>query len=147
MFESLAEVDRLVVPREVRDEITDTGYTKWLDGLGVVHDLDEAVSNELLKLMAGVGKRMVDFRRSKNGADPVVIAFAKAMGGSVVTSERSAPKSTFVKIPDACAACNVPCLTVLDFFRAVELERVHVPVCSAAPGKEQSDLDHLEIGS
>lgn len=48
------------------------------------------------------------------GADPWIIAHAKALGGKVVTFEKSEPLSKNVKIPDAAAPFGVDCITLWD---------------------------------
>lgn len=49
-----------------------------------------------------------------DGADPWVIAYAKAMGGRVVTFEKSEPYSNRPKIPDVAAKFNVKCINLWD---------------------------------
>ena len=48
-------------------------------------------------------------------ADPFVIALAQVRGLTVVTAETSKP--TKPKIPDACEALAVPCITLVEMFR------------------------------
>lgn len=53
-----------------------------------------------------------------SGADGWIVAFAMALGHTVVTQEVSSPLSrTRVKIPDACAAMNVPCVDTFQMLR------------------------------
>ena len=49
-----------------------------------------------------------------NGADPWLIAYAKALGGRVVTFEKSEPTSRKPKIPDVAAEFGVTCLNLWD---------------------------------
>ena len=49
-----------------------------------------------------------------DGADPWVIAYAKALGGRVVTFEKSEPRSTNPKIPDVAAKFDVKCINLWD---------------------------------
>ncbi len=49
-----------------------------------------------------------------SGADPWIIAHAKALGGKVVTFETSAPKSKRVKIPDVAEKFGVKCTSLWD---------------------------------
>lgn len=49
-----------------------------------------------------------------DGADPWIIAHAKALGGRVVTFEKSEPASRKPKIPDVAAEFGVNCLNVWD---------------------------------
>ena len=56
-----------------------------------------------------------DFQRV---ADSWIVAHALANGWVVVTHEKSAPRSKKrIKIPDACAACGVECLTPFTMLR------------------------------
>ena len=48
------------------------------------------------------------------GADPWIIAHAKALGGRIVTFEVSAPYSQKPKIPDVAAAFGVRCISLWD---------------------------------
>jgi hypothetical protein len=51
-------------------------------------------------------------------ADYQIVAFARAGGHTVVTHERSEPSSyKRIKIPDACAAMSVPCVTPFTMLR------------------------------
>ena len=55
-----------------------------------------------------------------DGADPWVIAFAKAHGHTVVTEEVEAPTSKrSVKIPDVCAALEVSVVNTIQMLRAL----------------------------
>jgi hypothetical protein len=49
-----------------------------------------------------------------DGADPWVISYAKALGGRVVTFEKSEPLSTKPKIPDVADKFNVKCIILWD---------------------------------
>jgi hypothetical protein len=49
-----------------------------------------------------------------SGADPWIIAYAKALGGRVVTFERSEPTSRKPKIPDVAGEFGVNCLNLWD---------------------------------
>lgn len=55
-----------------------------------------------------------------DGADPWVIAYAKAMGGRVVTFEKSEPNSTKPKIPDVAAKFNIECINIWDVLTELE---------------------------
>lgn len=52
--------------------------------------------------------------RFLGNADPWIIAHARALGGRVVTFEKSEPSSTKPKIPDAAAPFGVRCLNIWD---------------------------------
>lgn len=49
-----------------------------------------------------------------DGADPWLIAYARALGGRVVTFEKSEPTSRKPKIPDVAAEFGVNCLNLWD---------------------------------
>lgn len=62
---------------------------------------------------------MNEFKEDTN-ADIWLIAYAKLYGHTVVTYEASAPwQRTKVKIPDACAANNVACVTLIGMLQAL----------------------------
>lgn len=119
LVEKVANEDRMIVPRDVVQEIGAERYSKWLDELAVVADFDAAITEAMLEVMSGVGKRMVDPRprRSNSGADPIVLAYAIRFDACVLTSEKSQPTATWVKLPDACAERDVECYDLVSFFR------------------------------
>ena len=121
LFENVANEGRIVVPRDVYDELAGAAYCGWLDSLEVVQDIEEVLSDALLDVMKDVGRKMVDPRDQKNGADPIVLAYAVASDSEVVTGEVRQPSATWMKLPDACDARRVPCHDVLGFFRAERL--------------------------
>ena len=49
-----------------------------------------------------------------DGADPWVVAHAKALGGRIVTFEKMEPLSTKPKIPDVAAPFGVNCINLWD---------------------------------
>ncbi|MFQ5827189.1 MAG: DUF4411 family protein, partial [Dehalococcoidia bacterium] len=49
-----------------------------------------------------------------SGADPWVIAHAKALGGRVVTFEKPEPISTKPKLPDVAGEFGVKCISLWD---------------------------------
>lgn len=52
-----------------------------------------------------------------SGADGWLVAYAKVLGGRVVTREKSAPNSKKPKIPDIAAKFGVKCLNVYEMVR------------------------------
>ena len=54
--------------------------------------------------------------KSRNGADPFVIATAQVRGLTVVTEEKGGSDRR-PKIPSVCKALDVPCINVLQFLR------------------------------
>jgi hypothetical protein len=53
----------------------------------------------------------------RNGADPFVIGFALAYGGTVVTEERLQGSVVRPHIPDVCAALAIPWMNLVTFAR------------------------------
>ena len=61
--------------------------------------------------------RLIDTRRGRSGADPFVIALAKARGCAVVTGEGVSGSLDRPKIPDVCEAIGVESIRLLDLIR------------------------------
>ncbi len=59
---------------------------------------------------------LVNLNTGHGASDPFVIALAQVRGLTVVTAESSKP--TRPKIPDVCKSMKVPCIGLLDLFRA-----------------------------
>lgn len=57
-----------------------------------------------------------------SGADPWIIAHAKALGGRVVTFEVSAPLSQKPKIPDVAAQFGVKCISLWDMLTELKAQ-------------------------
>ena len=79
---------------------------------------DQAVQEVLRQIAESVthDKRYADHHVAYflKGADPWIIAHAAALGGRVVTFERSEPASTKPKIPDVAGQFNVKCISLWD---------------------------------
>ena len=56
-----------------------------------------------------------------SAADAWVIAYAKANNATVVTHERSARKSTKIKIPDVCEHFDIQCTDTFDMLRKLRV--------------------------
>lgn len=106
---------------QVRDEIRSTDIKETLDAFpgSLFLEFDGKSDQQLMKINDWV--RNVDqftdnaIQRFLSGADPSVIAFAKANGLTVVTAEVSNPNSRRkVRIPDVCAAFGVPVMNLPD---------------------------------
>lgn len=54
----------------------------------------------------------------RNGADPFVIALARARNGIVVTEETPSGRLDRPRIPDVCKALQVPCVNLVGFVAA-----------------------------
>jgi Domain of unknown function (DUF4411) len=63
-------------------------------------------------------RRIIGVGSGRSGADPFVIALARARGGVVVTEETLSRNLTKPKIPDVCDAMGVPRLNLLGFVQA-----------------------------
>ena len=79
---------------------------------------DQAVQEALRQIAESVtrNKRYADHHVAYflKGADPWIIAHAKALGGRVVTFEKPEPTSTKPKIPDVAGEFNVKCISLWD---------------------------------
>jgi Domain of unknown function (DUF4411) len=51
--------------------------------------------------------------KNRNGADPFVIGYALAVGGTVVTEERHDGSASRPRIPMVCALMGVPCTNLV----------------------------------
>ena len=56
-----------------------------------------------------------------DGADPWIIAHAKAYGGRVVTFEKRAPQSRKPKIPDICDVFGVNSLNIYELLKELNI--------------------------
>jgi hypothetical protein len=66
--------------------------------------------------------QLVDINRDRSGADPFVIAAAKAHGLFVVTGEVFDPLRKKPKIPNVCARFQVPVCSFLEMLRRESLK-------------------------
>jgi hypothetical protein len=83
--------------------------------------LDLPVQNELAKILATC-PAIIDPRKNRSGADPVVIAVAMTRSMTVVTGERKANSLKKPKIPDVCDHFNVPWCNIAGMFRGLKLQ-------------------------
>ena len=116
--------DRLRICVEVKSEIErhSPELLNWLDAsdadsqlslMVLDNNMADAVQHHMQRIVAGWPRwRAV---RSRNSADPWVIAYACALGGIVVSEEH--PGGRDVKIPEVCAELDVPHMNLLDLFR------------------------------
>ncbi|MBI4704304.1 MAG: DUF4411 family protein [Deltaproteobacteria bacterium] len=123
-MEQAVREGRLLAPHEVLEEIKaykgkqeePRGWARAQAGM-FVQLTDEQLS--VVGAILATHRELVDHDKTIPDADPFVIALAKAEGGTVVTSERPARLGQRPKIPDVCAAYGVPCLDLVEFFRAM----------------------------
>jgi len=59
--------------------------------------------------------RLVGIGNGRSGADPFVIALARARSGIVVSEETLSGNLTKPRIPDVCNTMGVPCLSLIGF--------------------------------
>lgn len=78
-------------------------------------DLDSPLQRATTAVLAA-HPRLVGKGHGRNGADPFVIGLARLTGGVVVTEERPRNLSS-PKIPDACNALGIRCLSLVAFIR------------------------------
>lgn len=122
---------RLRICEEVRDEIQHhtPDLLEWLDNSTVDSrlsprelgsNMSEAVEHYVRIIARGWPRwRAV---RSTNSADPWVIAYARALGGTVVSEEHRGGRD--VKIPEVCSEIGVRHFNLLDLFRAEGFGRI-----------------------
>jgi|SRR5579863_8444609 len=83
----------------------------------MIISFDTEIETKVIALLAQF-PRLVDERRGRSGGDPFVIAVALVRGLSVITGEVPTGRREAPKIPDVCKELNIPCIRILDFFRA-----------------------------
>ncbi len=83
--------------------------------------LDLDTMNNLSVVMAAFPTGFVDVRRSRSGADPIVVAAAMTTRCTVVTGEKLSTKAGEYKIPNVCRHFNIPCCGILEMFRQLRL--------------------------
>lgn len=84
-------------------------------------DITDEIQEELITILKE-NEKILDLKKKKSGADPFVIATAKAYKCTVVTEERrnNSPKSE--KIPNVCDAYGIKCITFLDMLRELNIK-------------------------
>ncbi|MDI7267388.1 MAG: DUF4411 family protein [Myxococcota bacterium] len=123
-MEKAAGEGRLVAPQEVLEEIKAYKGTKEEPRRWAMTQakLFIQLTDEQIKIVGDVlaaHPNLVDPDKTVPDADPFVIALAQTEGGTVVTSEKFAKPGQRPMIPDVCAAMNIPCIDLLEFFRAM----------------------------
>ncbi len=116
---------RLRVCEEVRNEVNRhiPDFMDWLNDSSVdsslsLTSLDSQVSEAVERNMRQIANGWPHWRavHSRDHADPWIIAYAKALGGVVVSEEQEG--SNRPKIPDVCRQLSVQHMNLLDLFRA-----------------------------
>ena len=109
---------RAVVSEEVREEIerADDGLWSWTQAnISSWHPLTDEVQAVVTEIMAR-WTRLVDSRKLRSRADPFVIATAKVVGATVVTSEGYGTENK-PQIPYVCGQLDVQCVDIFEFVR------------------------------
>lgn len=102
------------VKRELKrkdDDVSLWARTKRGLFVPLAHDIQQATK----EVLAACPRLMAQHGASRNSADPFVVGLALARDGSVVTQEMPGNSDKRPRIPDACAAVGVRCMTLPDF--------------------------------
>lgn len=116
---------RAVVSEEVREEIerADDSLWAWTQAsISLWHPLTDDVQSVVTEIMARWG-RLVDSRKLRSRADPFVIATAKVVGATVVTSEGHGTEDK-PQIPYVCRQLDVQCADIFEFVRLARIPLV-----------------------
>jgi Domain of unknown function (DUF4411) len=117
-IEGLIHEGRLVCPGQVLSELRrkDDDACDWLERrrAAMVTKEDATIWNVAQRIVVG-DPGLVDHARTRPQADPFVIALAKSLGWSVVTSERTKGFGA-VNIQSVCKKQSVACLDLTEFF-------------------------------
>jgi hypothetical protein len=111
---------RLLASEEVMRELErkDDEASAWIKARpSMIVPFSPEIEAEVIKLM-GRFPRLVDTKKGRSGGDPFVIAVAIVGGHTVITGENATGKLDVPKIPDVCKELGIPCIKMLDFFRA-----------------------------
>lgn len=116
---SVAQDGRAIAPIVVRDELKkkDDTLLPWCRKAGIAFCDVDLPQQQLLREVLAKFPRLVDTRKNRSGADPVVIALARCRGAVVVTGEKHRGTADKPKIPDVCDAFSVEAIGFLDFVR------------------------------
>ncbi len=118
-FERLILENRLIAPYEVKRELekkTDP-LLEWLKEQKGLFQPDDEDVQEILREVMGRFPLLVESKKNRSGADPWVIALAKARKATVLTQEQVSTKEGKPRIPNVCEAFGVPCINLLNLIR------------------------------
>lgn len=118
----LVSEGRVVISEEVREEIAkvDDDLKKWTrENVATWHPLTDDIQIVVTEIMDRWGQ-LVDTRKNRSRADPFVIATAKVIGATVVTTEKHGTLKD-PRIPYVCARLSVPCIDVYAFVREAKI--------------------------
>lgn len=119
-IDSLVAEDRLVMSEEVWLEATvhAAAVKDWCERHGegaLVVPTDAAVAGEVQSILTSF-PRLVMEGKSRNRADPFVVAVASLQRATVITGEAEG-NANRPKIPFVCQGIGVPCVKFLDLVR------------------------------
>lgn len=123
-LDAQAAAGRVQAPLQTFQELVDYGYrlSDWVMARNatVFVEPDQQVQQSLTQIADYVIATYEPYRARQflNGADPWLIAHAKAHGGKVVTKEiQAGPGGLTPKIPNVCAEFDVPLVRTWDMLR------------------------------
>jgi len=123
IFEKIEE-GLIISCEEVYEELLtqdDEFISKLSEHKDLFVKLDSNVEKEVTQILSEHPK-ILDIKKKKSGADPFLIATAKAYTCTVVTEERYSNSPNIEKIPDVCSAYQIKCITFLDMLRELEIK-------------------------
>ena len=110
---ALRASEEVLVELERRDDEV-LAWARGQDGLIV--PLDDEVQGAVAEILQ-LHPRLVGMGGRRAAADPFVIALARVHGCTVVTGESRSGNLNRPRIPDVCAALEIPCLRLVDLMR------------------------------
>jgi hypothetical protein len=105
---------------EVYDELKDDDNPDLVSWLKAKRSVFLPIDTSQLPHLKSIVSKYPELTNGKrNNADPCLVALAKSMGASVITSEKYQPNAspTKPKIPNLCQEFGVTCLSLLDFLK------------------------------
>lgn len=110
--------DIFVVDEVVRElERKDDDVLKWVKKHdSMIVRIDAEIQRYVVEIMSS-HTRLVDSKKNRSGADPWVIALARAKSLTVVTAEKATGSPAKPKIPDVCKDLGIVSVSVIGFFR------------------------------
>jgi len=98
------------------------GVVRWAKNhRGIFLPLSPPIQSKLREIMKAFPK-VVDPRRSRSGADPILVAAAMVQGSVVVTVEKRTGNRNKPRIPDVCGHFKVRCIPTLDMLRELKVK-------------------------
>jgi hypothetical protein len=102
------------VKREIKRKDDDVG--RWVRSQrGLFVPLEHDIQQATREVLTACPRLMAQHGANRNSADPFVVGLALARGGTVVTQETPGNSDRRPRIPDACIAVGIECMTLPDF--------------------------------